>query len=61
MAEKTCESCGRDDEDLTEVVRQYVVPESWDREREVSEAEGTEWWCFVCRTHYPHRLAGAEG
>ena len=55
----TCGSCGRDDEDRTEVVRVYVVPEAWDQERQVTEAEGTEWWCFPCRTHYPHRNADA--
>ena len=56
----TCDSCGRVDEDVTEVVRVYVVPESWDQERQVTEAEGTEQWCFPCLTHYPHRVVGAE-
>ena len=56
----TCDSCGRDDEDVTEVVRVYVVPESWDQERQVTEAEGTERWCFPCLTHYPHRVVGVE-
>ena len=51
----TCDSCGRGDEAVVEVVRLYVVPETWDQEPSVSEAEGTEWWCFPCRTHYPHR------
>jgi len=54
----TCESCGRDDEDVVEVVRLYVVPEAWDTEPSVTEGQGTEWWCFPCRTHYPHRVAG---
>ena len=56
----TCDSCGRDDEDVTEVVRLYVVPESWDQERQVTEAEGTERWCFPCLTHYPHRVVGED-
>jgi hypothetical protein len=56
----TCDSCGRGDEDVTEVVRLYVVPESWDQEHRVTEAEGTEQWCFPCRTHYPHRVVGEE-
>jgi hypothetical protein len=56
----TCDSCGRDDEDVTEVVRVYVVPESWDQEPRVTEAEGTERWCFPCLTLYPHRVVGAD-
>jgi hypothetical protein len=56
----TCDSCGRGDEDVTEVVRVYVVAESWDQERQVTEAEGTERWCFPCLTHYPHRVVGDE-
>jgi hypothetical protein len=56
----TCDSCGREDEEVTEVVRVYVVPESWDRERQVTEAEGTEQWCFPCLTHYPHRVVGED-
>ncbi len=55
-----CDSCGREDEEVTEVVRLYVVPESWDQERQVSEAEGTERWCFPCLTHYPHRVVDEE-
>ena len=56
----TCDSCGRDDEQVTEVVRLYVVPENWDQERQVTEAEGTERWCFPCLTHYPHRVVGED-
>jgi hypothetical protein len=56
----TCDSCGREDEDVTEVVRVYVAPESWDQERQVTEAEGTEQWCFPCLTHYPHRVVGED-
>lgn len=54
-----CDSCGREDEDVTEVVRLYVVTEAWDQAPSANEAEGTEWWCFPCRTHYPHRKADA--
>ena len=57
----TCDSCGRDDEDVTEVVRVYVVAEAWDQEAQVTEADDTEAWCFPCLTHYPHRVVGAEG
>ena len=50
----TCESCGRDDEPLVRVQRLYVTPESWDTSGRVDEGD-EELWCFVCRTHYPHR------
>jgi hypothetical protein len=49
----TCESCGREDEPLVHVRRYYVTPEAWDTPGKVEPA-GTEWWCFSCRTHYPH-------
>lgn len=51
----SCDSCGRDDEPLTEVQRLYITPESWDTEGRVDVAPGTEQWCEVCRAHYPHR------
>lgn len=54
-----CDSCGDEVDDLLAVVRLYVVPESWDTEGRVTEAEGTERWCFPCRTHYPHRPVDA--
>lgn len=54
-----CDSCGDPDAETVEVVRLYVVPEDWDQEGKVTEAEGTESWCFPCRTHYPHREAGS--
>lgn len=50
-----CDSCGRDDEPLTEVRRVYVTPEAWDREGRVDLAPDTERWCEVCRAHYPHQ------
>ena len=37
-----------------------MVPEAWDQERQVTEAEGTERWCFPCLTHYPHRVVGDD-
>ena len=51
----TCESCGRDEDDLLLVRRLYVTPEAWDTPGKV-EPGGEEQWCFVCRTHYPHAL-----
>lgn len=48
-----CESCGAGDEPLVRVRRLYVTPESWESTERVDEG-GLEWWCSVCRTHYPH-------
>jgi hypothetical protein len=59
VATATCDSCGRDHEEVVEVVRLYVVAGSWDQEPSITEAGGTERWCFPCRTHYPHRVVGA--
>lgn len=61
-----CESCGRSTEadDLAQVRRLYVVPESWDTAGSVTQAAGAEWWCFACRTNYPHQAhpeAAPEG
>ena len=42
------------------MLRVYVVPEAWDQERQVTEAEDTEHWCFPCLTHYPHRVVGDD-
>ena len=49
----TCESCGRDEDDLLLVRRLYVTPEAWDTPGKVEEGD-LEQWCFVCRTHYSH-------
>lgn len=54
----SCDSCGRDDEPLTEVRRVYVTPEAWDREGKVEPAPTLERWCEVCRAHYPHQDPG---
>lgn len=48
-----CDSCGDTGADLTLVRRLYVTPETWDQAGRVDLA-GLEWWCFPCRTHYPH-------
>ena len=50
-----CDSCGRDEDDLVEVHRVYVTPETWDQPGKADVVEETERWCFVCRTHYPHQ------
>src|SRR5438477_4550459 len=49
-----CENCDRDDDDLAPVHRIYVVPESWDTAASATTLEDVEWWCFSCRTQYPH-------
>ena len=59
LAPDACESCGRDDEPLVLVRRLYITPESWDTPGRVEVAD-EEWWCFVCRTHYPHQVPGGE-
>ncbi|CAN5645061.1 hypothetical protein BH20ACT2_BH20ACT2_25830 [soil metagenome] len=56
MIATTCDSCGDRDDGLVEVHRRYVTPESWDIEGQVEEVAEPERWCFVCRTHYPHRV-----
>lgn len=54
----TCESCGRDNEAVTEVRRVYVTPESWDQEGKVTVVDDTEHWCTACMSHYPHQPVG---
>lgn len=61
MTSTSCESCGRDDEPLAEVTRVYVTPASWDTEARIQPASGTEWWCSVCLTHYPHEPVNPDG
>ncbi len=60
MAIRTCDSCGDAEEELVEVHRLYVTPESWDTEGRVDEVAEVEHWCFVCRSHYPHRVIAAS-
>jgi hypothetical protein len=52
-----CQNCARADEDLAEVKRIYVVPESWDQPGSVTHTDEVERWCFSCRTQYPHEDA----
>ena len=56
-----CDSCGRDDDPVEVVHRVYVTPEAWDSPGREEVVETTERWCFVCRTHYPHRLPEEVG
>lgn len=54
-----CDSCGDDRVEVVSVLRLYVVPEAWDSEGSVTEADEMEQWCYPCRTHYPHAEAGS--
>ena len=53
-----CESCDRPDDDLVAVHRMYVVPESWDTPGSSKTMDEVEWWCFSCRSMYPHSVLG---
>jgi hypothetical protein len=56
-----CDSCGRDaEDDVIAVHRVYVTPESWDTEERIEVVDEVEHWCFVCRSHYPHQIVGAQ-
>ena len=58
---RACDSCGRQDEDdVVDVHRVYITPESWDTEERIDIVDEVEHWCFVCRTHYPHQLIGED-
>jgi len=59
MAAGTCDSCGRDADDLEDVHRVYVTPGSWDTEEKADVQSDVEAWCFSCRTHYPHQEVAA--
>jgi hypothetical protein len=50
----TCDSCGREEPELSPVHRVYVVPEAWDTPGSEKTLAEVEHWCFACRTHYPH-------
>lgn len=55
-----CDSCGDGELELTLVRRLYVTPEAWDTPGRVDVGE-LEWWCMVCRTHYPHEDPSGDG
>lgn len=60
MAAGRCDSCGREEPELTAVHRVYVTPEAWDTPERVDVLPGVERWCFACTTHYPHRAVEGE-
>jgi hypothetical protein len=53
----TCESCGRDGEELHAVRRVYVTPADWDTPGSSRTLADVEHWCFACCTQYPHEDA----
>lgn len=56
-----CDSCGEADAGaLALVQRVYLTPERWDAPGSI-EAGGWEWWCGVCRLHYPHHETSDTG
>ena len=55
--ERVCESCAREDDDLSLVRRVYVTPETWDTPGSSKTVPDTELWCFSCRSQYPHEPA----
>ena len=59
MEAGACGSCGDQRDDLVAVRRLYVTPESWDTAGSVDRIDEIEWWCFPCRTHYPHEAVTA--
>ena len=56
-----CDSCGRDDEELTSVHRIYATPESWEAPATVQRLDEVEHWCFACLSHYPHERVDEGG
>jgi hypothetical protein len=50
----TCDSCGRDEDELTTVHRLYTTPGSWEAAASVQRVDEAERWCFACLSHYPH-------
>jgi hypothetical protein len=57
VAERACENCAREDDDLAAVHRVYVIPESWDTPGSSQMLDDIELWCFSCRSQYPHEPA----
>ena len=57
LTTSVCENCAREDEDLVNVRRVYVVPESWDTPGSSTTLSEHELWCFSCRSQYPHEPA----
>ncbi|MHB8464403.1 MAG: hypothetical protein ACYDH6_01245 [Acidimicrobiales bacterium] len=52
MEEKVCGNCARPDPDLVAVHRVYLEPEM--------TLDEVEWWCFSCRSMYPHEVVENE-
>ncbi len=55
---ETCGSCGRDDEELIEVRRVYLVADDDTPQRGEPAVvpDEIELWCASCRATYPHQM-----
>ena len=53
MAERVCENCGFEDDELILVRRVYVVPETWDQPASETVVPEPELWCVSCVSQYP--------
>lgn len=53
MAERACENCGFEDDELVLVRRVYVVPETWDQPSSETVVPESELWCVSCVSQYP--------
>jgi hypothetical protein len=60
VAPTTCDSCGRDADEVLAVHRLYVTPGSWDTPAGVRRLEEVERWCVSCASQYPHEPAGSD-
>jgi hypothetical protein len=50
----TCQSCGRDDEELVVVRRVYLTPAKWETPGSSRTLDEVERWCTACASQYPH-------
>ena len=54
----TCGSCGREDKDLIEVRRVYLIADDAAQRGDPAVLpDELEWWCAGCRATYPHQVS----
>lgn len=64
----TCESCGREENEVTKVQRVYLVADYIDTERSPAEIEASakptagdiEMWCASCCATFPHTVVAED-
>jgi hypothetical protein len=54
LADRVCENCAAEDDELVRVRRVYVVPETWDTPGSETVVETPELWCISCCSQYPN-------